>query len=145
MATQYRLRMSEALGDADYARLLSFRTALRSFERWSEAQAKAAGLTAAQHQLLLAIRGHDDSRGPTVGQVADYLLSKHHSTVELVDRAVGSGLVNRVKDKDDRRVVRLKLTRRGSTRLAALSAVHLRELERFSLALPLFASQRESD
>ncbi|MCH7720116.1 MAG: hypothetical protein IH988_03880 [Planctomycetes bacterium] len=35
-------------------------TGLRRFLRWSEQQAKASGLTPAHHQLLLAIRGHQD-------------------------------------------------------------------------------------
>jgi hypothetical protein len=57
----------------DYRRLLELRTGLRRFLRWSEQHAEAAGLTPSQHQLLLAIRGHDDPRGPTVGDVAGYL------------------------------------------------------------------------
>ena len=51
--------------DADYARLLTVRTAWRRFERWSAEQAAAHGLTASQHQLLLAVRGHDEPQGPT--------------------------------------------------------------------------------
>jgi hypothetical protein len=53
-----------ALPDDVYSRLLVLRTALRRFERWSAEQAQAAGLTPMQHQLLLAIRGHADRRGP---------------------------------------------------------------------------------
>ena len=49
--------------DEDYRRLLELRTGLRRFLRWSESQAEAAGLTPAQHQLLLAIRGHPDPAG----------------------------------------------------------------------------------
>jgi DNA-binding MarR family transcriptional regulator len=124
------------LSDEDYARLLDLRKALRLFQRWSEEQAKAAGLTPAQHQLLLAIRGHGDPRGPTVGEVADYLLLRHHSTVELVDRADSAGLVTRRRDPDDHRVVRLQVTKMGAKRLEALSALHLEELERLALRLP---------
>jgi hypothetical protein len=47
----------------DYERLLAFRTGLRRFLAWSGQQAEAAGITPAQHQLLLAIRGHPDPRG----------------------------------------------------------------------------------
>jgi hypothetical protein len=50
--------------------LLTFRTGLRHFQRWSEQQAAVAGLTPAQHQLLVAVRGHRDRRGPTIGEVA---------------------------------------------------------------------------
>ncbi len=118
------------LGDTEYLRLLEFRTGLRRFLRWSREQAAAVGLTPGQHQLLLAIRGHDDPREPTIGEVADYLLLRHHSAVELVDRAATAGLVKRAPDPDDRRVVRLKLTPLGSRRLERLTALHLEELGR---------------
>ena len=124
------------LSDEDYARLLAMRTGLRHFERWSEQQAAAAGLTGAQHQLLLAIRGHGDPRGPTIGEVADYLLLRHHSTVGLVDRADTAGLVLRDRDPDDHRIVRLHLTEAGAERLETLSALHLEELQRLARRLP---------
>ncbi len=124
------------LRDADYEDLLILRTGLRRFLRWSEQQAEAAGLTPAQHQLLLAIRGHSDPRGPAVGEVADYLLLRHHSAVGLIDRADSAGLVTRVRDPEDHRVVRLQLTPEGRQRLETLSAAHLEELERLSLKLP---------
>jgi DNA-binding MarR family transcriptional regulator len=122
--------------DADYEDLLSLRTGLRRFLRWSEQQAEATGLTPAQHQLLLAIRGHTDRRGPTVGEVADYLLLRHHSAVGLVDRAVAADLVTRARDPEDHRVVRLQLTATGQRHLEALSELHLEELQRLSLKLP---------
>lgn len=116
------------LTDKDYEELLGFRTALRRFLRWSEEQARAAGLTPAQHQLLLAIRGHPGEVGPTVGERADYLVSRHHSVVELIDRAVEAGLVERHRDERDQRVVHLALTQLGEERLEALSRLHLEEL-----------------
>lgn len=103
---------------------------MRLFDRWSEQQAKAAGLTAAQHQLLLAIRGHRDPRGPTIGEVADYLLLRHHSVVGLVDRAAAMKLISRSRDESDRRVVRLALTPEGARRLEELSKLHIEQLKR---------------
>src|SRR5689334_14915955 len=97
--------MSDLLGDDQYRELLAFRTGLRRFLRWSEEQAAAAGLTPQQHQLLLAIRG--SATPPSVGDVADLLLLRHHSAVELVDRAEQAGLVIRGSDPVDRRLVRL--------------------------------------
>lgn len=120
------------LSDAVYGRLLAVRTRLRQFERWSEQQARAAGLTPAQHQLLLAVRGHDDRRGPTIGEVADYLQLRHHSVVGLIDRADAAGLVTRSRDEHDHRVVRLHLSAEGAQRLEGLSALHLEELERLA-------------
>src|SRR5687767_293345 len=118
--------------EPDYQRLLEFRTGLRRFLRWSEEQAAAAGLTPAQHQLLLAVRGHPHPAGPTIGDVADYLLLRHHSTVGLIDRAEGAGLVRRDRDVDDHRVVRLRLTALGRRRIEQLSETHLAELARFA-------------
>ena len=118
------------MSDEAYRRLLGLRTRLRQFERWSEQQARDAGLTPAHHQLLLSIRGHDDPRGPTIGEVADYLQLRHHSVVGLIDRAIVARLVTRTRDDQDHRVVRLHLTAEGAERLEALSALHLEELER---------------
>jgi DNA-binding MarR family transcriptional regulator len=124
------------LDDETYARLLALRTGLRRFLRWSGTQATAAGLTPAQHQLLLAVRGHRDPRGPTISDVADVLLLRHHSAVGLVDRAEAAGLVTRVGDAEDHRLVRLQLTPLGAERLEALSALHLEELRRLARQLP---------
>jgi DNA-binding MarR family transcriptional regulator len=124
------------LRDADYEDLLALRTGLRRFLRWSEQQAEGVGLTPAQQQLLLAIRGHPDRRGPTLGEAADYLLLRHHSAVGLVDRAVTAKLVKRVPDPHDHRIVRLQLTASGAKRLEALSEAHLEELGRLGRTLP---------
>ena len=120
--------MDRDLTDDDYERLLAFRTGLRRFLRWSEQEAADAGVTPAQHQLLLAIRGNPDPAGPTIGNVADALLLRHHSAVGLVDRAVAAGLVRRVTDARDHRVVRLALTPSGSRCLGRLAPAHLAEL-----------------
>ena len=114
----------------DYEELLGFRTALRRFLRWSEEQARAVGLTPAQHQLLLAIKGHPGETPPTVGDLSDYLVSRHHSVVELIDRAVEAGLVERCRDVEDHRVVHLAATQLGERRIEELSRLHLEELRR---------------
>jgi DNA-binding MarR family transcriptional regulator len=123
------------LNQRDYERLLAFRTGLRRFLSWSGQQAEAAGITPAQHQLLLAVRGHPDPRGPTIGEVAGYLLVRHHSAVELIDRAVAAGLVLRRADTEDARAVRVVLAPRGEERLERLTASHLEELDRLTSEL----------
>ena len=124
--------MPSTLDDADYRRLLQFRVDLRRFLHWSEEQAEKAGLTAAQHQLLLAIRGHGETDGPTIGDVAGYLLLRHHSAVGLVDRAAKAGLIERHDDGADRRVVRLRLSALGAQTLEQLSELHLEEIKRLA-------------
>jgi DNA-binding MarR family transcriptional regulator len=126
---------AEPLTRDDFERLLAFRTSLRRFQRWSEDQAKAAGLTHVQHQLLVAVKGHPGGLPPTVSELADYLLLRHHSTVELVDRAEAAGLVRRIADVRDARLVRVRLTARGERVLAELTRAHLRELHSLAAVL----------
>jgi DNA-binding MarR family transcriptional regulator len=119
----------------DFERLLEFRVTLRRFNRWSEDQAQAAGLTHVQHQLLVAIKGHHESRPPTVGDLAGYLMLRPHSTVELVDRAEAAGLVERTPDADDGRVVRVRLTGAGDRILNKLTRAHLERLHELAAVL----------
>lgn len=136
-----RRRRVPRVSDADYTLLLNVRTALRQFERWSAEQAAAHGVTASQHQLLLAVRGHPEPHGPTISQVADYLLIRHHSAVELANRTEQSGLIVRMRDATDHRIVRLQLAEPGSRLLEALSGSHLEELGSLT---PLFESLIET-
>jgi DNA-binding MarR family transcriptional regulator len=117
------------LTSEDYENLLAFRTGLRRFLHWSQGQARAVGLTSAQHQLLLAVKGHRGARGPAVSDLAGYLLLRHHSAVELIDRAEALGVVERWSDADDGRVTRVRLTPDGEKRLTQLTQAHLDELK----------------
>ena len=130
---------AQGLTDREFTRLLAFRDGLRRFQRWSEEQAQRAGVTPAQHQLMLAVRGHGSS--PSVSDLAGHLLLRHHSTVELVDRAVQAGLVRRFTDDTDHRVVRVALTAKGERRLYALSEAHLEELSRLGPRLAALWSE----
>jgi len=123
------------LTQRDFERLLEFRVALRRFQRWSEDQAQAAGVTHVQHQLLVAIKGHAGDMPPTVGDLAGYLLLRPHSTVELVDRAEAADLVERAPDSDDGRVVRVRLTREGERILQQLTSAHLDRLHELAVVL----------
>lgn len=119
----------------DFERVLAFRVALRSFQRWSEDQAQAAGLTHVQHQLLVAIKGHRGDDPPTVGDLAGYLLLRPHSTVELVDRAETAGFVMRAPDREDGRVVRVSLTKEGDRIVRQLTRAHLDRLHELAVVL----------
>jgi DNA-binding MarR family transcriptional regulator len=123
--------MTAELTDREYRALAEFRYALRVFQRTSEEAARDAGVTPAQHQLLLAIRGYAGEGAPSTSAVAERLQQRVHSVVELVDRAVDAGLVRRRTDPGDGRRQLLELTARGARLLAALSAFHRDELRRF--------------
>lgn len=117
--------------DEEYRRLLALRIRLREFDQWSRDAAAAHGLTHAQHQLLLAVRGHADGE-PTIGEAAEALLVKRHTASELVDRTVALGLLVRVRDDADHRRVLLRLTPAGREVLHALTDVHLDEFRRLA-------------
>jgi DNA-binding MarR family transcriptional regulator len=114
----------------DYEALAAFRHGLRRLLAFSEAAARAHGLTPQQHQALLAIKGHKRGEPLTIGELAAHLLIRHHSAVELVDRLVAAGLAERLPAETDRRTVRVGLTPRAEAVLAALSASHLEEYRR---------------
>jgi DNA-binding MarR family transcriptional regulator len=133
------------LDQADFEHLLKLRTGLRRFLRWSEEQARTAGLTATKHQLLLAIQGHPDPAGPTIGDLADHLVLRHHSAVGLVDRAVTDGLVRRTRDAASKSVVRVTLTPAGAARLDALTEAHLQEIAHLAPTMRALWRQLDRD
>jgi DNA-binding MarR family transcriptional regulator len=115
--------------DEDYQRLRAFRSELRDFLRWSEQTAHDAGLTPALHQLLLVIRGFPVAPGPTIGEAAHELHIRHHSAVELAQRAESTGLIRRDRDTDDQRRLHLELTEEGRERLETLTREHLTRIQ----------------
>jgi len=120
----------------DYAALARFRFELRRFLVFSEHASHAVGLEPQQHQLLLALRGlTSPERLPTIGNLANWLQIQHHSAVELVDRAVARGLIQRQQDPNDRRRVLVELTLEGTAVLSQLSIQHREELESTAPAL----------
>ena len=60
---------------------------------------------------------------------------RHHSAVELVDRATAAGLVRRTSDPQDARIVRVRLTPKGDRLVSALTEAHLAELHHLAAAL----------
>ncbi|MCC6341803.1 MAG: MarR family transcriptional regulator [Bryobacterales bacterium] len=113
---------------SDYRQLAAFRHQLRLFLHFSESQAREHGLEPQQHQALLALKGMPEGRRPTIGDLAERLLLRHHTTVELVNRLESAGLVRRRPGTEDRREILLHLTAKGSRKLASLSVAHQEEL-----------------
>jgi DNA-binding MarR family transcriptional regulator len=131
VTTYSRHMTKQALSDVDYQALADFRHALRIFLRFSEDEARRAGVTPNQHQLLLAVRGHRGDRAPAAAELAERLQLRVHSVVELIDRAEAAGLIRRTTDPVDGRRQLVHLTPRGTRTLASLTAAHRDELRRF--------------
>lgn len=134
---------AERLKAEDYRLLAEFRGLLRQFLVFSEAQARQIGLSAQQHQALLAIKGY--GRGaPAIGDLANSLVIQHNSAVGLVNRLVQAGYVVRNEDSVDRRRATLALTKGGETTLEKLTAAHRDELRRMApLLKPLLAQLQD--
>jgi DNA-binding MarR family transcriptional regulator len=133
------------LTQRDFERLLEFRVTLRRFQRWSEDEAKTAGLTHVQHQLLVAIKGHQGDQPPTVGDLAGYLLPRPHSAVELVNRAEDAALVERIPDPVDGRVARVRVTAGGKEVLQGLTRAHLDRLHELAAVLDGFVTKHNGE
>ena len=118
----------ESLTLSDYQSLAELRYQIRKFVRFSEQAARQAGLEPRQHQLLLAIKGLPKDVRPRIGELAERLQLRHHSTVELANRLAKGGYIRRRRDSDDRRQVLLHLTAKGENVLRRLSLDHRQEL-----------------
>jgi DNA-binding MarR family transcriptional regulator len=118
------------LSNTQYETLASFRYALRQFIHFSDEAAQTAGITPQQHQALLAIKGFPGRDKVTVGELAERLQLRHHSTVGLINRLVAEKLVIREASAEDRRRVLIQLTPNGEKILEKLTSVHRIQLNR---------------
>lgn len=121
-----------SLAREDFETLAEFRYLLRQFGAFSAGAAREAGLTAQQHQVLLAIKGFPGREQVTIGELAERLGLKHHSVVGLVDRLMRRGLIARRHDEADRRKVRIVLTPEAEDLLLGLTLAHRDELRRLA-------------
>src|SRR3954466_10640637 len=127
----------DPLTKQDFEALARFRFGIRRYLRFSEETVRSHGVTPQQYQLMLALKGFPGRDWAVVRELADRLQLRHHSVVELVDRAQTQGLVDRAADPDDARAVRVVLTDQGEQLLGRLSALHRDELRRMDAALAL--------
>lgn len=111
------------MDDGHYAALAGFRRALRQLMADSELICAGSGLTTQRFQALLAIRAWP-GQAMSIGALAEELVLKHHSAVELVGRLEQAGLIKRHSDPEDKRRVLLSLTRIGASRLSELTREH---------------------
>lgn len=127
--------MAEKITSAEYRALAELRYRIRLFLRAGDATALSEGLEPQQYQMLLAIRGLEEAELATVGTLAERLAIKHHSAVELIDRLEKRGFVRRLREKEDRRQVRVLLLPRGEKALAGVVKERISELRASGAAL----------
>lgn len=138
MATRKAQPELEPLNKEDFEALANFRFGIRRYLRFSEEIVRSHGLTPQHYQLLLALKGFPDREWATVMELAERLQLRHHSVVELINRAQNQGLVLRTRHPDDGRAVQVTLTKEGDKIMAKLGALHRDELRRMHLSMPIW-------
>ena len=116
------------IATADYQALAALRYRIRLFLCEGDAAARRLGLEPQQYSLLLAVRGLPDGSEATIQALAERLILKHNSTVELIDRLETHGYVRRSRSLDDRRYALVKLLPRGKRFLERVARQRLTEL-----------------
>jgi DNA-binding MarR family transcriptional regulator len=94
------------------------RTADILFQRAAEVL-KPFDLSSTQYNVLRILRG---AKGALAcGQIAERMVSRDPDVTRLLDRMEGRGLISRMRDGQDRRVVKAKITGKG---LSMLEEIH---------------------
>lgn len=108
--------------------LAEFRYQVRRFLAFSEGASEAVGVAGQQYQMLQVV-GTAEAR-VTITHIAERMVLRHNTAVELVDRGVKAGLVRRVADEADHRRSVVEMTGKGRELLMRLVEEHLEELRR---------------
>jgi len=127
--------MAKDLTADEYRALAELRYRIRKFLREGDTVATETGLEPQQYLLLLMIRGIPDGQEATVSNLAERLVLKHHSVVELIDRMEAHGYVRRSRSREDRRSVLVSLLPRGEKLLEQVAQHRVGELRASGAAL----------
>src|ERR1700720_840962 len=120
--------MGPDITPTEYRALAELRYRIRHFLREGDAKARAVGLEPQQYLMLLAIRGLPEGSEATIQTLAERLVLKHHSAVELIDRLETHGYVRRTRSRDDRRRIFVTLLPRGERLLEQVARHRIGEL-----------------
>ena len=98
---------------------------------------KAAGLTGAQYNVLRILRGAEPQGLPCRG-IGDRMISHDPDMTRLLDRLEKRALISRVRQTDDRRVVKTRITPQALSLLRTLDQpvreLHKRQFRHMSSA-----------
>lgn len=81
-------------------------------------------------QALFGTAGCCGGDGETMGHLSERLSVRQSALTQAADRLIGHGLAERLNDRSDRRVVRLRLTPKGRTWIAERKARRQERIER---------------
>jgi DNA-binding MarR family transcriptional regulator len=104
--------------------------AARLMEPWAAFLKSTAQLTPSQYNILRILRGAQPSR-LACGEISQRMVARDPDVTRLLDRLADRGLVDRVRDRRDRRVVEVGITKAGLAVLRQLDPA----VERFPKAM----------
>jgi DNA-binding MarR family transcriptional regulator len=107
--------------------------------------ARASGITPQQHQLLLGVAGYTGRGWATISELSEFMQGRHNAVVGLVQRAEERGLVRKVQGENDRRFVKVHLTRKGYSILDKISRKNIAELRALQLEIMNTPQSRPRD
>jgi DNA-binding MarR family transcriptional regulator len=121
------------LSRSDFRKHAEFRYWVRRFLSASETNARKLGMGSSQYQLLLAVKGLPPGEQPNISTMAERLMVESHSVVELADRCVKGGFLERFREGPDQRMVFVRLTELGNE---AVEKIALQNRDEIMDALP---------
>ena len=80
---------------------------------------KHSGISTSHYNLLRILRGAG-ADGRTMSEIGERMINRDPDVTRLADRTVKLGLARRMRDEEDRRVVKLFITSKGLELLAEL-------------------------
>jgi DNA-binding MarR family transcriptional regulator len=86
---------------------------------WARYLRKSEGISPSQYNLLRILRGAG-ADGRTMREIADRMINRDPDVTRLADGTVKLGLARRMRDTEDRRVVKLFITEKGLELLTRL-------------------------
>jgi DNA-binding MarR family transcriptional regulator len=108
--------------------LAEFRYQMRKFLSFSETATERHGIAAQQYQLMQVIAAMPEGQDASISYLAERMVLRHNSMVELVDRAERANLVKREHDERDLRRSLVRLTPESKALLEKLVEEHMEEL-----------------
>jgi DNA-binding MarR family transcriptional regulator len=86
---------------------------------WTRYLRKTEGISPSQYNLLRILRGAG-ADGRTMREISERMINRDPDVTRLADHTVKLGLARRMRDTQDRRVVKLFITEKGLEMLARL-------------------------
>jgi DNA-binding MarR family transcriptional regulator len=114
-------RPSKSSASLEAHAFVSLQKAADGLAQQAEQLLKANDLTAAQYNALRILRGAEPE-GLACSSIADRMISHDPDMTRLLDRMEKRALITRERQKDDRRVVKTRITPQGLTLLKGLDA-----------------------